>query len=147
MDGRTPEDTEPGVVGLTDCETDGREYDRRSGARSAYQVLVLAILEEALQCLAGKGVPVDPDARRNRRPAQLQYALEAREWLLSDDIRWPFSFVNVCDRLGFDASAVRQWLFSLSRAQLRAMLGRLSRRKISEGMRKHRGVRRVKGAA
>lgn len=32
-------------------------------------------------------------------------------WMLSDDTRWPFSFVNACSWLGLDPSAVRRVTF------------------------------------
>lgn len=39
--------------------------------------------------------------------AQLRLAEEAGAWLRSDDMSWPFSFVNICDALGLDAGQVR----------------------------------------
>ena len=35
---------------------------------------------------------------------------EAQRWLWSDDWRWPFSFRNICEVLGHDASYLRRGL-------------------------------------
>src|SRR5262249_15527935 len=56
------------------------------------------VLEDAIRCLAGEIGPV------RERP---QLALDARAWIETSDIRWPYSFVNVCDHLGFDADQLR----------------------------------------
>jgi hypothetical protein len=36
--------------------------------------------------------------------------LDAYQWIMADDCAWPFSFVNVCDLMGFTPSHVRQEL-------------------------------------
>ena len=61
--------------------------------------LMLAILDDALATYrteAGR-----PGLKHRRRAA------EAEEWLFSDDIRWPFSFLNVCHTLGIDEGWIR----------------------------------------
>jgi len=60
-----------------------------------------AVLEDAVRCLSGQVGPV------RERP---QLALEARTWIETDDSRWPYSFVNVCDHLGFEAEQLRDRL-------------------------------------
>ena len=35
---------------------------------------------------------------------------DAQRWILSDDRRWPFSFVNVCDTLGIAFEPLRRAL-------------------------------------
>ena len=40
------------------------------------------------------------------RSPRLLYA-EVRRWFASNDVHWPFSFVNVCHGLGLEPSAVR----------------------------------------
>lgn len=42
-----------------------------------------------------------------RTAAQRRLAEEAGAWLRSDDMSWPFSFVNICDALGLDVGQVR----------------------------------------
>jgi hypothetical protein len=70
--------------------------------------LVAAIFEDALHCII-KNV----DARQRRRRREF---LKAYEWVLGDDIDWPFAFRNVCDLLGLDPTAVRERLRLVCRA-------------------------------
>jgi hypothetical protein len=44
--------------------------------------------------------------RATGRGARLLYA-EVRRWFASNDVQWPFSFVNVCQALGLEPSVVR----------------------------------------
>jgi hypothetical protein len=39
-------------------------------------------------------------------------------WFRSDDTRWPYSFVNVCDGLGLSPGAVRRTLSRAHRTTL-----------------------------
>ncbi len=64
--------------------------------------LVAAMLEDALRCVLRNA-----DARRG--PKRRQF-VEACNWFLDDRREWPFAFVNVCELLGIDATAVRQTL-------------------------------------
>lgn len=67
----------------------------RSGRSPALR-LMLAVVEDAIACLRnGAG----HDAHEYR---------EAYRWLFDNDRDWPFSFLNLCDWLGLDASAVRR---------------------------------------
>jgi hypothetical protein len=61
--------------------------------------LMLAILDEALATYRKE---VGRPGLKHRRRAD-----EVEEWLFSDDIRWPFSFVNVCHTLGIDEGWIR----------------------------------------
>jgi hypothetical protein len=65
--------------------------------------LYLAILEDALGCLAGKGAP----SGKPYRGEVARRAREAREWVLSD-AQYCFSFTTVCAVLNLDAEAVRR---------------------------------------
>jgi hypothetical protein len=40
----------------------------------------------------------------------LQLVPETRTWFEEDDFSWPYSFVNLCDSLGLDRTAVRSAL-------------------------------------
>lgn len=73
--------------------------DRRRGAFLPEQRLMAAVLEDALNTRR-RG----PHA--TGRSPRLLYA-EVRRWFASNDVQWPFSFVNVCHGLGLDPSAVR----------------------------------------
>jgi hypothetical protein len=63
------------------------------------QRLMAAVLKDALN-LRRRG------PRAAGRSARLRYA-EVRRWFASNDLQWPCSFVNVCQALGFEPSAVR----------------------------------------
>jgi hypothetical protein len=68
------------------------------GPGAGERALMRAVLEDAVRCLAGEIGPV------RERP---QLAADARRWLVEGDRRWPFSFENICDVLGFDADRIR----------------------------------------
>ena len=61
--------------------------------------LMLGVLDDALDTYRRHA---DLPARRHRR-----LFAETERWLLSDDITWPFSFLNLCDALGIDADWLR----------------------------------------
>lgn len=59
--------------------------------------LMLAVLEDALAIIV-RGPAV---------AASLKLFAETRDWAASDDISWPFSFLNVCENLDVDATRLR----------------------------------------
>lgn len=61
--------------------------------------LMRAVLEEAVDCFQKQFV------KSGRRAQRL--AREAEEWLFSDEVSWPFSFVNICAVLGIEPSYIR----------------------------------------
>src|SRR5262249_46593201 len=62
--------------------------------------LLVAILEDALQCIARNAAA---HAGRHRRQFHDAYA-----WVFEEPAEeWPFAFANVCGVLGLDAAAVR----------------------------------------
>jgi hypothetical protein len=64
--------------------------------------LMVAVLEDALNCFQKHVEATDPKAR--------QLFLDAEEWIMSADQSWFFSFVNVCETLGLDPEYVREGL-------------------------------------
>jgi hypothetical protein len=58
-----------------------------------------------------------------RYPADSRYAQEARRWVVSNDARWPCSFVAICDVLGLDPAAVRARVLGGAHASPSAVLG------------------------
>lgn len=66
---------------------------------SPVQELMLAVLRQALDDYGRALIEKHARARRDR------YALE--RWLFGDDLTWPFSYRNVCDAVGIDATALR----------------------------------------
>jgi len=69
-----------------------------AGPAAGERALMRAVLEDAIRCLAGEIGPV------RERP---QLALQARSWVEDADLHWPYSFVNVCEHLGFDPEQLR----------------------------------------
>jgi hypothetical protein len=64
--------------------------------------LVAAIFEDALHCIVKNA-----DAHQRRRRREF---LQAYRWVLEDSSDWPFAFLNICDLLGLDPTAVRERL-------------------------------------
>lgn len=62
--------------------------------------LMYAVLEDALICLQKKAVDLPPRVRRRAR--------DAERWFLSNDSRWIFSFLSICDALGLDPAYLRK---------------------------------------
>jgi hypothetical protein len=78
-----------------------------TGARSDASLLpekrlMLAVLEDA--------VAVYRKHVHSRHAAGRQLFEEADEWIRSDDVGWPYSFVNICHVLGFDVDYMRDGL-------------------------------------
>jgi hypothetical protein len=76
-------------------------YQRRF-QQEPEKVLMLALLEDAIICFQ------DYLGTNCKRKAALFQDAEA--WILDDDTSYIFSFVNICDVLGFDASYLREGL-------------------------------------
>jgi hypothetical protein len=66
---------------------------------SASQRLMLAVLREALDDYRRALTSTATSASRDR------FALEA--WFWSDAVKWPYSFVNICQALGLDVDALQ----------------------------------------
>ncbi len=61
---------------------------------------MLAVLEDALEVLRRRV------AARDRKTARWLHA-QTERWVFSDDTAWPFSFLNICEALDLDATALR----------------------------------------
>jgi hypothetical protein len=76
---------------------------RQSHQREPERRLMVAILEDAVSCLS-------INARQCTLQQRKQFE-EARHWVSADEESdWIFSFHNICEALGLDASYVRQGL-------------------------------------
>lgn len=64
--------------------------------------LVVAVLEDAVDCILKHQRASNEKARR--------LFLDAEAWIASDDRDWPFSFVNICELLSIDPEYVRRGL-------------------------------------
>jgi hypothetical protein len=66
------------------------------------RVLMLAVLEDAVQCFQ--------DHVAATRPKHRVLFQESEEWLLDHNNSYPFSFENICEALGLDPDYLRQGL-------------------------------------
>ena len=87
---------------------------QHSGSASPERALAVAVLAEALHDL------VRYRFGTNRRTQRLYW--EAYTWVMDDGREWPFSFVNLCDRMGIDVAAVRQRLRAMGDAMSMPLL-------------------------
>jgi hypothetical protein len=83
---------------------------KRKAQADGERRLMLAILEDAVDCFQKYAMVKDGRGR--------QLFAEAEQWFLSDDRRWPFSFVNVCEALEIQPQFLRRGLLSWKSRQL-----------------------------
>lgn len=69
------------------------------------RLLMLAILEDAFHVWTG--------AVRSLEAQSASARARERAWIMSNDVTWPFSFVNVCHVLDLDVGRLRARLLSL----------------------------------
>jgi hypothetical protein len=75
---------------------------RREGGLERERLLMLAVLEDAVDCYQKYVHARDPRGR--------QLFEESRDWVVSTDRSWLFSFENICDTLEICADYVRRGL-------------------------------------
>jgi hypothetical protein len=75
---------------------------RREGGLERERLLMLAVLEDAVDCYQKYAYSRDPRSR--------QMFDESKEWVGSTDRTWLFSFENICDTLEISAEYVRRGL-------------------------------------
>src|SRR5215510_12155326 len=73
-----------------------------SAQQSGHIALRWAVLADALNCLTKAS---KKDGKREQRLAK-----ETAEWVFTDDLDWPFSFVNICAALRIDPAYIRRGL-------------------------------------
>ena len=77
---------------------------KRKSAHEPERRLVVAVLEDAVECFQKHVRARDQKAR--------QLFLDAEEWIGSEDRTWPFSFENICDLLQINAEYLRRGLIA-----------------------------------
>lgn len=70
--------------------------------QSGHLALRWAVLADALNCLLKVS---KKDGRREQRLTK-----ETAEWVFTDEVDWPFSFVNICTALKIDPAYIRRGL-------------------------------------
>lgn len=73
-----------------------------SGQLDGQKKLMLAVLQDAVECLE--------KYRASKNPIQQEVYRDALNWVRDQSADWLFCFTNVCDFLGFDPNYVRQSL-------------------------------------
>jgi hypothetical protein len=81
--------------------------------RAPEELLMIAVLNDALECLEKHRFATERQECRLFR--------EARRWFLADDTQWPYSFERICGALDLDANRI------LRRIAIRAAAQRTSR--------------------
>lgn len=98
--------------------------------------LMVAVMENGIATYLHYAVDARTPAKRRAR----RLFGEAKAWLESDDIDWPYSFANLCTALGYDATHLRRGLRALEdEPPLERATNRISLRRIN-------GSRHVIGA-
>jgi hypothetical protein len=72
------------------------------GKQAPEQRLMIAVLQDALECLEKYNSATDGPDRR--------LFDETKQWFLADESKWPYSFECICGALDLDSNAVRQRL-------------------------------------
>ncbi len=86
---------------------------KRKGAHEPERRLVVAVLQDAVDCF-------QKHLRARDRKAR-QLFVDAEEWICSEDRSWPFSFENVCDLLQINAEYLRRGLISWKERELHGL--------------------------
>ncbi|MFQ5849357.1 MAG: hypothetical protein ACE5JU_02065 [Candidatus Binatia bacterium] len=81
-------------------------YGRKSPVEPEKK-LMLAVLEDAILCLQGKGLL--------REKSRKDLCQEAEQWILERDSDWLFSFENICKVLGLDPAPAREQMLCQQR--------------------------------
>ncbi len=86
---------------------------KRKGLHEPERRLVIAVLQDAVDCF-------QKHLRARDRKAR-QLFVDAQEWIASEDRSWPFSFENVCDLLQLNADYLRVGLIKWKERELGEM--------------------------
>ena len=92
--GSTPKPSAAAPVGQREPESTNLRIDESLVRERSLRA---AVLIDAVRCIMGGAGVHDPKARQT-----------AMRWVMSYDVRAPFSFHNVCESLGFNPSRVRR---------------------------------------
>jgi hypothetical protein len=97
-------------------------YQRRF-QQEPEKVLMLALLEDAIICFQDY---LGTDCKRKMALFQ-----DAEAWILDDDTSYIFSFVNICDVLGFDPSYLREGLLRWQKTALASAQAKEPRKRLA----------------
>lgn len=80
------------------------EVMRRKGRLEPELALMLAVLEDGINCFKENASAASEEKRKLYE--------EAKEWIFSDDSDWIFSFVSICEAFDLNPAYVRRGLRS-----------------------------------
>ena len=80
--------------------------------RAPEELLMIAVLNDALECLEKHRFATEIQASRLFR--------QARRWFLDGDTEWPYSFERICGALDLDANRLRRRIAIRATAQRQA---------------------------
>ncbi|MGH7812681.1 MAG: hypothetical protein ACREQI_01585 [Candidatus Binataceae bacterium] len=101
------------VLDSWDIVTTGQFFDSlRARSWTGEQLLVCAVLRDAVDCLFGQGWPFGPAATLEFYPGSLRWHMrrEARAWIFTAVPERPFSFTWCCAALNLDSDWLRDKL-------------------------------------
>lgn len=76
---------------------------RKTSPQGPEYRLIVAMLQDAIDCFQKHRFATDENGRALYE--------DAREWISSEDRKWPFSFENICGVLKLDVDYMRRGLF------------------------------------
>ena len=107
----------------------------KKSMRSGEELLMLAVLENAVECFQNNVFA--------RRPSKKQLFQEAEDWFLDTENEALYSFENICETLGFHPDHIRKGLMAWKEARIK--LGSVDaetvRPKLSRNRVKHPSIR------
>jgi len=121
--------------GDPDAEAAYAESRKRIGFLDGEKMLMLAVLDEAIDCYKRNLLAKD-------RKAKNLFA-ESEAWILDREDDAVFSFENVCEVLGFDADYLRTGLRRWKENQLSMQLGKTKRRELGASSGRSKNSRRA----
>ena len=120
--------------GDADATREGGGDSETSGGRTGPLGLMLAVLEDAIRCIAERPI--------NKREHVAVQARHAIRWVRSDDWGYLFSFNNVCTALDIDPGRMRQRLLD---QPLELAPGPMRLRRVENRPRRKRRPRNTQG--
>lgn len=82
-----------------------------SGSRGGEERLMLAVLQDAVECFQQYAV--------SEQPFEKKLFQEAENWILASNTDWIFSFENICDTLQLNPGYIRSGLLFWRQAKRR----------------------------
>ena len=93
-----------GWISIEPTDADGFERVYKKSIREGEEKLMLAVLEEAVQCFQ--------EYVLSTRPREKRLFQEAEEWILDKDGDYIYSFEYICETLGLHPDHIRRGLMT-----------------------------------